>query len=176
MPSNIKRIKKAQKGDEEAFIELIKNDELRLYNTAIKILGNEYDAADVLQETVFAAYQNIEKLRNPKYFYTWLYRILINQCNKLIHSKNETYPLIDATQIDIDKHEPFQSIEYLVEHLNETYKIPILLFYQNGFSIKEISEILNEPEGTIKSKLSRGRLLIKKEFESDKEEISNENI
>lgn len=174
MPNNINLIKRAQKGDNEAFVELIKKDELKLYNTAIKMLGNEYDTADVLQETILAAFQNIGNLKKSKYFYTWLYRILINQCNKFFNAKNETSTLIDAVQIEVEKHQPFQNIEYLVENLHEKYKVPILLFYQNGFSIKEISKILNEPEGTIKSKLSRGRSLIKKELESYQEAISNE--
>lgn len=167
MSKNLKLIKKAQKGDNEAFVEIIKKDELRLYNTAFKILGNEHDTTDVLQETILSAYQNISKLKKPKFFYTWLYRILINQCNKYLKEKHSHEVLLDFYQSNNKELEPFHDIPYLIEGLSEKYKIPILLYYQNGFTIKEIAEILNEPEGTIKSKLSRGRSLIKREYENN---------
>ncbi|MBX8938920.1 RNA polymerase sigma factor [Enterococcus gilvus] len=165
MSKNLKLIKKAQRGDETAFVEVIKEDELRLYNTALRIMGDEQDAADVLQETIIAAYKNIGKLKKAKYFYTWLYRILINQCNKYLREK-DTYEVLDGDNYSsIADLEAFNSIEYLVKNLDEKYKIPILLFYQSGFSVKEIAVILGEPEGTVKSKLSRGRSMVKREYE-----------
>jgi RNA polymerase sigma factor (sigma-70 family) len=174
MSETLKRIKQAQKGDREAFVKIIKNDEQKLYHTAFKILGNEYDTNDVLQETILAAYQNISKLKKAKYFHTWLYRILINQCNKYLKEKNSYKSLLDSYQLSNKEQGPFHSIQYYVDGLDGKYKIPLLLYYQDGFTIKEIAEILGEPEGTIKSKLSRGRAMIKREYEYNQEELSNE--
>lgn len=174
MSETLKLIKQAQKGDSEAFVKIIKKDEQKLYHTAFKILGNEYDTNDVLQETLLSAYQNISKLKKAKYFYTWLYRILINQCNKYLKEKNSYKPLLESYQLSAKEKAPFHSIQHYVDGLDEKYKIPLLLYYQNGFTVKEIAEILGEPEGTIKSKLSRGRAMIKREYEYNQEELTNE--
>ncbi|OEG17646.1 RNA polymerase subunit sigma [Enterococcus termitis] len=156
-------VKKAQKGNQEAFIQLIQEYEKVLYNMGRRFLKNEQDIADVLQETVIIAYQKIDQLKNPKYFNTWLCRIMINQCKKIVSA--EAYFDIEDYQFPVNN----QEVEHLAMNdllvgLNPIYRIPLVLYYYNGFTVKEISEILNEPSGTIKSRLARGRRLLQKEY------------
>lgn len=156
-------VKKAQKGDQEAFIQLVKEYETVLYNMARRFLANEQDIADVLQETVITAYQKLNQLKNPNYFNTWLCRIMINQCKKIVTA--ESYSDIEDYQFSMNDHESERlTMNDLLNGLNPIYRIPLVLYYYNGFSVKEISEILKEPSGTIKSRLARGRTLLQKEY------------
>lgn len=156
-------MKQAQRGNQEAFIQLIQSYEKVLYNMAYRFVRNEQDVADILQETVLSAYQNIEKVKKPRYFNTWICKILINQCKKMIEvkGKEENKRLQSVKENVIFEH---FSINQMVETLDLIYQESIVLYYYAGFSVKEISEILSEPVGTIKSRLFRGRELLKREY------------
>ncbi|MBO0441463.1 sigma-70 family RNA polymerase sigma factor [Candidatus Enterococcus ikei] len=163
MANDVFLVKKAQKGNQEAFIQLIQGYEIVLYNMARRFLSNEQDIADVLQETVITAYQKIDQLKNPKYFNTWICRIMINHCKKLLNLEPsfdiEDYPFL----VDTQETEHLGTNDLLLG-LKPIYRIPLVLYYYNGFSVKEISEILTEPTGTNKSRLARGRALLQKEY------------
>lgn len=155
---------KAKKGDPDAFVSLFKSYEPVLYNAAYKVLHDEQDVADVMQETALLAFQKISQLKNINYFNTWLYRIMMNQCYQ-IHQKR--IPKIDISEVETISNSTSEDTIIFNELLNDLdiiYRIPLVLYYTSGFSIKEISQILEEPVGTVKSKLSRGRALLQKEF------------
>lgn len=80
-------VKRAQAGDEEAFVSLIETYKQDLYKIAISMLKNDADAADAMQDTVLSSYENLRGLREPKYFKTWLTRILINHCNRILKER-----------------------------------------------------------------------------------------
>ena len=82
---------KAQTGDETSFSKLISIMQNDLYQIARARLNNHEDVNDVLQQTVIYAYQNIKQLHEPKYFKTWIIKILINECNKM-YNQNCTEP------------------------------------------------------------------------------------
>ncbi|MGL5764727.1 MAG: RNA polymerase sigma factor [Sarcina sp.] len=152
-------IKKAIKGDSEAFISLINKHELALYKTAKAILNNEDDIGDAIQETILSAYKSIDKLKNSKYFKTWLTRILINKCNDIIKGNRnivfiEKYTKEEAYEEDIDGRLEFDEC---FEKLGSNHKLVLNLYYVEGFNTREISEMLNENESTIKSRLLRGK-------------------
>ena len=85
-------IKRAKKGDIEAFINLMDINKTYMYKVAKSILNNNEDIADAIQETILSCYKNIEKLKEIKYFKTWMTRILINKCNDVIRAnKNIIY-------------------------------------------------------------------------------------
>ena len=80
-------VKRAQKGDTEAFIQLIENHKISLYKTAKSYLKNEDDVADVMQDTILSAFEHMKDLKSVRYFKTWIIRILINQCNDLLRQR-----------------------------------------------------------------------------------------
>lgn len=82
-------VEQAKSGDREAFEKLIMLLEKDLYRIAKLRLNNKEDIFDVVQETIIIAFQSIHKLRQPKYFKTWLIKILINQSNSIYKQKNE---------------------------------------------------------------------------------------
>ena len=78
----------AKNGDKEAFVQLIRMNKQSLYKAAWVYLQNEQDIADALQNTILSCYENIQRLREVKYFKTWLVRILINECKDILRQKN----------------------------------------------------------------------------------------
>ncbi|GGI66306.1 RNA polymerase sigma factor [Enterococcus alcedinis] len=158
-------VKKAKKGDHEAFIQLIENYEVVLYNMARRFLKEERDIEDALQETILNAYQNLHQLKKNRYFYTWLCRIMMNQCKQYLRKEEWFEEIEENTWVEEPTFTETQELNALIQQLSQRYRIPIVLYFYNGFSIKEIAEILAEPTGTIKSKLSRGKKLLFEMYE-----------
>ena len=80
-------VKKAKKGDTDAFAQLIRMNAQSMYKVAWAYLKNEEDAADAIQETILICYEKLGTLKKSKYFKTWLIRILMNQCNDLLKTR-----------------------------------------------------------------------------------------
>ena len=152
-------ISKAKKKDADAYIALIEENKANMYKIAFSILHNDADAADAIQDAILKSWKNIEKLKQDKYFKTWFTRILINCCNDIIRKNSRTVYVEDYEGI-----EPYDSYEISGSQINEcldglsdNYRLVLILHYVQGFSIKEISSIMNINENTIKTRLSRGR-------------------
>ena len=85
-------VKRAQKGDKDAFVALIEKNKVSLYKAAKSYLRNEEDVADVIQDTILSAYEHIGELKNAAYFRTWITRILMNECNSLLRKQKRFVP------------------------------------------------------------------------------------
>ena len=85
----INLVKKAQENDAEAFIHLMELNKVNMYKIAKSYLHNEEDAADAVADTILTCFEKIQSLREPKYFKTWMIRILINTCNDMLKQKNK---------------------------------------------------------------------------------------
>jgi len=159
------RVKRAKKGDGEAFISLVQMYEDVLVRTASKMLQNEEDVADVLQDTIMTAFEKLHSLRKDEYFNTWIYKILLNNCNVFL-KKRKRFSTLDVHEISRQANDDFQQIELedALNSLHPDYKTAFTLYYVAGLSTKEISLFLKEPEGTIKSRLSRGKSLLRNNY------------
>ena len=80
-------IKKAIYGDTDAFLELMDVNSLAMYKVAKGILGNDDDVADAVQNTILTCFEKLNTLKKPRYFKTWMIRILINNCNEMLRHK-----------------------------------------------------------------------------------------
>lgn len=150
-------VKRAQKGDTEAFIQLIENHKISLYKTAKSYLKNEDDVADVMQDTILSAFEHMEDLKSVRYFKTWITRILINQCNDLLRQRKRCVLVEWAEDTQTVAPENDRGFYELLEELPENYRTIFLLYYGEGFHTKEIAQILEMNENTVKSRLKRGR-------------------
>ena len=150
---------KLAKKDKSVFSELIQANLTSMYRVAKGILSSEDDIEDALQTTTLIAFDKIKTLRNDKYFKTWLIRILINECNKLYNRnrkslkdikefKEESYTIDKSINIDL-----YNAINKLSDEL----RVTTILFYFNDLTYKEISKVLDIPEGTVKSRISRAK-------------------
>ena len=161
-------IKKAQKGDKEAFIQALTSYMPVMYKVAKTRLPSEEDVGDAIQETILSSFKNLQSLKNPSYFKTWLIKILINKCNDIIKQNSKvicigSYEETDRLTETVSNSIIEDNIDFnrILMGLSIDYRTVIVLYYFIGFNTREISEILNEKEGTIKSRLSRAREQLK---------------
>lgn len=166
-------IKQAQKGNSNAFEEIILAYKNTLYKIAKTRLSNIDDIEDAVQETIISAYQSIYKLRDTTKFKSWIITILINKCNRI--NKKKSKQNISYEEIDIERYvgkcDVFTSIGFdeLISILSKDEKTIITLFYSEDYTSKEISKILKLNENTVRRKISDARKKIEKkvkEFES----------
>ena len=168
--NTVKLVRKSKKGNNLAFSTLIKSYEKDLYKVAIAMTKNDDDALDCIQEAILQAYISIKDLRQDEYFKTWLIKILINKCNALLKRNKKTLNL-DISIAENDKVEQSDRLELKdsINNLDSNLKIIVILYYYEDMSIKDISESLNIPQGTIKSRLSRARSKLKEMLSIDEE-------
>lgn len=176
-------IKKAQKGDKEAFIKVINQYTQDMYKVAKSILSSEDDIGDAIQETILSAYKNIFLLKETNYFKTWIIKILINKCNDIINKNKkiiyveEYYENLNNNLSNNDTNFEENLIFYgTLSILSEDYRLVVILYYVDGYNTREISEIINEKEGTIKSRLSRERQQLKEYYLRENNERTSINL
>lgn len=150
--------KKAQKGDNTAFSELIKMNQEKLYRIAFTYLKNEQDALDAVSHTIYKAYMNIKKLNNPKYFNTWITRILINCCADMFKKNSNVLYIEDYSYFNEDYMEDSEfnitdniDLYNAIDTLDVKFKNIIILKYFEDMSINEISHVLKIPKAQLKS-------------------------
>ncbi|MPQ44554.1 sigma-70 family RNA polymerase sigma factor [Clostridium tarantellae] len=154
------KVKKAIKGNEQAFEELINDCKENLYKTAFAYVKNEEQALDIVGETIYKAYTSIEKLKEPKYFNTWITRILINTTLTYIKKNSRIVYLEDNVTIkDIPcKQQDLVEKMYIwqaIDSLEHKHKEIIILKYFDDLTVSEISKVLDYPIGTVKTYLNK---------------------
>ena len=162
-------------GDKTAYEKLVLKYQDRLYNTMSRIAENNEDALDVVQETFLQAYLRLASFRQSSKFYTWVYRIAFNLAMGLRRKRKpnlsvETMfdeagdePTDDSiTPLDRIGNEEMSKILWAaIDRLHDEYRSVIVLREIEGCSYEEISQILDLPVGTVRSRLHRARNLLK---------------
>ena len=158
-------VEKAVRGDADAFLELMEMNSLSMYKTARGILKNDNDVSDAIQDTILTSFEKIHKLKNPQYFKTWLIRILINECNQILrhYKKVNTIEQVPETPRQDKSLAEFEFKEML-EQVDEKYRVILVLYYEQGFKISEIAELLELNENTVKTRLARAREQIRSAY------------
>lgn len=166
-------IRKAMKGDADAFTQLMEMNMQSMYKTAWVYLRNDMDIADAIQDTILACFENMDTLRNPKYFKTWMTRVLINKCNDIIR-KRQYYEDIEVVTIEGRLDQQFERCEWkeLLNAMEEKYSIVILMHYYDGLSAKEIGKVLGLNTNTVLTRLRRGRQQLRKELEISERQVT----
>lgn len=146
----------AQKGDDEAFYSLISAYKHKLYNTAYCYFKDEQDSLEAVQEITCRAFVKLKKLKEPKYFGTWLTRIMINYCIDEMKRKKKTVPMekehaVEENGRDINR----LILEAAIEKLEPKYKKVIMMKYFHDMTVSDMAGVLECPEGTVKTWTSR---------------------
>lgn len=178
-----KRIKQVLKGDQNAYADIVNLYQHKLYQICYRMLGNKQEAEDIAQEAFVRAYINLHSYDQKRKFSTWIYRIATNLCIDRIRKKKPDYYL-DAevagtdgldmySQIAADEKLPEDvvaqmelqdRIQYEISRLPDKYRSVIVLKYIEELSLQEISEILDMPLGTVKTRIHRGREALRKQL------------
>ena len=153
------KIKLAQKGDDNAFYELISERKAQLYKTAFAYVKNKEEALDIVSETVYKAYISIKKLKEPSLFNTWLTRILINTSLDSMNKSSKVVSFeenVSADTLLISKDdEQIMDLKAAVDKLQGEYKTIVILKYFQDMTLVEIAKILQCPLGTVKTRLHK---------------------
>ena len=149
---------------DQYFIDIVNQNKTGLYREAYSYLQNAADAEDAVSNTILKAYEKIETLKDIRKMKAWLYRILVNECKDMIKKRNKwSYVEMSVSEIEYPNNNEENSDLYdVVCSLESPFKEISLLFYFENFKIKEIADILNLPDGTVKSRLARARKQIKR--------------
>lgn len=188
-------INKCCKGNIKAFEKLIMNYEKKVYNISLRILKNPEDAMDASQEVLIKVFQNIKKFNFKASFSTWIFKIVTNTCIDYLRKRNNKLIYIDeAINTDdgviqreiaddsftpeelLDKKLTKELVHKSIDKLDDIYRIVIILRDIQGFSYEEISQILDLSVGTVKSRISRGRINLKRIIINELEQNKSYNV
>ncbi|MHC1786462.1 MAG: RNA polymerase sigma factor [Christensenellales bacterium] len=153
--------------DEQFYTSEVKGMERSLYRVAYSYLRSDEDAADAVQDTLLKGWEKRATLRDEQYFRTWLTRILINACKARLRHRHIELPLIEATaSSQDDSHHEFYLRDAMAD-MDIKYRIPLTLFYLDGFSLIETAQVLGLPKGTVKSRISRAKDQLRNMFKDE---------
>ena len=141
----------------EAFAKAVTEMTQTLYRVSCSQLPNEADREDAVQEALRRAWEKRGSLRNEEYLRTWVVRILLNVCHDIQREGKRMIPAEEIPGPDVPSPEEPVDLKECLLRLDERERIPILLYYLEGFDIGEIAAVLRIPRGTVKSRLHRGR-------------------
>ena len=127
-----------------------------LFRVAFAILRNRTDCEDAAQNAVLKAYRNLDSLKERRYFKTWLISILKNECFDMLKRRHPTLDVAEQ-ELSYEMAVPDVDLNRAFDRLSIEERLTITLYYYEGYDTREIAKITEVSEGTVRSRLSRGR-------------------
>ena len=170
-------------GDRQAFAELVERTSGKIYSLGLKMLGNEQDAEDMLQETYIKAFKALPGFENRSSITTWLFRIAVNEALMILRKRKNKPPAVDIDDDSGDDVEPKEIVDWCclpegelqsgetraelnraIDMLSPALRMVFLLRDVEGFSGLETAAILGISEDAVKTRLVRARLKMREEL------------
>ncbi len=148
---------------------VILDSQHQMYATAKPILKDDHDCADAIQETIVKAFAKLDTLRKDQFVKTWLMRILMNECYNICRKSEKILPIDQyMEQIETPQKERrnYGELYEAVQELREELRIPVVLYYVEDFSCREIAEMLDISEGAVQKRLARAREKMKNRLQN----------
>ncbi len=144
---------------------LIIASEDMLYHVAKTLLRSDADCADAIQEAIVKAFSGIQTLRKDSCAKTWLVRIVINECYVILRREKRLVPIDDFVENEMAQEQADYSELYeAISRLPEEIRLTVTLYYMEGYSVREIADLLKTTESAIKNRLMRARTKIKRDL------------
>ena len=134
-----------------------------IYRVAFNYFKNPHDAEDAVQDVLLKLYTSKKDFESDDYIRNWIIRITINHCKNILRMpwRRRNITLDDVTEYNLVYTESENELLTEVLQLSEKYRLIIYLFYYEGYSAKEIAELLHLSESVVTTRLSRGRRQLK---------------
>lgn len=165
-------VRRFRDGDAEAFTELVRRHQQRVYSLCLRVLGDADAAADVAQDTFVTVLRKLDGFRGDAAFTTWLHRVTVNACYDELRRKKRR-PMLHVVADDGPQHEPGPPI---LDHADEVagtrdaaaalasipeeFRMALVLADVQDMAYDRIAQVLDVPVGTVKSRVHRGRLAL----------------
>jgi RNA polymerase sigma-70 factor (ECF subfamily) len=169
-------VERSQAGDREAFEELVRRYADRLYAVVLRFVADGDEAEEVTQEAFLRAWRSISQFEGRAQFFTWLYRIGINEAKRRAErgpvagtvSSIEDEPIeeapdwSEAPELRAEQHDMRQVLERAIRALPIEYRAPLILRDVEGLSTEEAASVMELGEAAFKSRLHRARLAVRR--------------
>ena len=164
-PTDEVLVRRHLEGDRQAFTELMRRHERRVYNVAYRMLGRREDAADATQDVFVTCLRKLGGFRGTSAFSTWLHRVTLNVCYdalrrggregpvEVVPERASGFDLAEVASTAVDVHRALQRVP-------EDFRAVLILHDVQGMPYEQIAEAIGAPVGTIKSRLHRGRVAL----------------
>ncbi|MFC5587452.1 RNA polymerase sigma factor [Sporosarcina soli] len=165
IPDSI-QLKRIKKQDMQAVLDWFDARQSKYYKIGWAYLKNRHDVEDVFHNTILKVHDKIGQLKEDNYFETWVTSIFLNECRSVYRKRNKQ--VLESSPETVASSPLESKLEVLedLDQLEDIHKEVIILKYLQGFSQKEIARILNVPIGTVKSRMYRGLITLRKIIES----------
>ena len=160
-------VTKCKSGNQDAFHKLYKLYSKSMYNVAVKILNDEAEAADILQDSFIQVFSDIKNFRQEVTFGLWLKRIVINNSITALRKRKYDFVPVESVSDDylaknddveiIDLNEEVSKVNEGIRKLPDGYRCILTLFFLEGYDHEEIAQIMGITESTSRSQLTRGK-------------------
>jgi RNA polymerase sigma-70 factor (ECF subfamily) len=160
-------------GDHDAFNQIMRNHEDRVFSVCLRIMGNRDQALDATQETFLTTFRKAEQFKGNSALGTWIYRIAVNTCYDQLRrqKRRQTDPMpehLDPTDLsaqeEVDSAALRPEIRRALAAIPEDFRAAVILSDIEGLGLPDVAEILGVPVGTVKSRVFRGRRLLAEEL------------
>jgi RNA polymerase sigma-70 factor, ECF subfamily len=167
-PDDKKLIERCIKGDRQAFETLLIQYEKPVFNAAYRMLNNKEDASDVTQTVFLKVYENFDSFDPSRRFFSWVYRITLNESINWLGKENRLEPLQyeiaddgKSPEQEVDSAKLSADVQAALMTIKTDYRTVVILKHFLGCSYMEISDVLEIPEKTVRSRLFSARQLLK---------------
>lgn len=166
--------------DRDQFTEKVLENEQSMYRIAKSLLFRDEDCGDAMQNAILRAYEHLPDLKEESRFRSWLLHILVNECYQILRQRKRTegrQEKLEWEDAPDGQRTPQNglagglpgSVEYselyrAIRNLKETHRVPFVMFYVEGFSVREISEMIGVSESAVKTRLHRGRKILQEDL------------
>ena len=152
--------------DRAFFIAEIETCSDMMYRVAWSILRNDADVQDALQDAALKAWEKRDKLRDEKFFRTWITRILINACYDTQRKRRRIVSMDEIPESTVSN-APDPDLALALQALPEKLRLPLVLCYSEGMSYEEAADVLRIPASTLRGRLRRGKDELRKELSAE---------
>ena len=179
-------VARAKAGDQDAFEQLVRDNEKRIYNLALRMVGDPEDALDLSQEAFLNAWKGLATFQGNSSFSTWLYRLASNACLDFLRARKRRHEAVGASlslddtdaapplsddhfrpDIQLERREREAALRRALDALPPHHRQVLVLRELSGLSYQELSDVLQLDMGTVKSRLTRARVSLRKILRED---------